>query len=262
MVYKSAYQRYYRSPKWDDFSVEEYKARMNYRQQRRSVEHRHEPWLWESDIEDNDIEEIESARDADKVAELPTTPPDVNKTKPVEAWLERKEQREDSLSEHKREEVKNKHKSMIKADATYKVKSDQARPNRERKQRSPERVKKRETRRRTRKDSPSRDIEDKRRNPPFLPYGWANDGPVEYKKTHNVLASEPEVFPAALRAAKRRQQGIKQKTMAHEEAIRKREIVPPAVVDEPFPYYPKGLWMTEYQRNFCRQDDVKKHFFR
>lgn len=68
-----------------------------------------------------------------------------------------------------------------------------------------------------------------------------------------------QVFPAALRAAKRRQNVIKEKVKLHEEAIRKKELVAP-IAEEEAKLFPKDMWITEYQRNFCQTDDIKRHF--
>lgn len=68
-----------------------------------------------------------------------------------------------------------------------------------------------------------------------------------------------QVYPAALRAQKRRQQEIKKKAQLREEAVKKKEVPSHFDVDVAFP---KTWWMTEYQRNFCKEEDVKRHFLR
>ena len=68
-----------------------------------------------------------------------------------------------------------------------------------------------------------------------------------------------QVYPAALRAQKRRQQEIKKKAQLREEAVKKKETPGHFDVDVAFP---KTWWMTEYQRNFCKEEDVKRHFLR
>ena len=47
---------------------------------------------------------------------------------------------------------------------------------------------------RSNSNSPEKDpiSRDRRKKAPFLPYGMANEGPVDMWKTHNVLASQPE----------------------------------------------------------------------
>ena len=68
-----------------------------------------------------------------------------------------------------------------------------------------------------------------------------------------------QVYPAALRAQKRRQQEIKKKAQLREEAAKKKET--PGHFDAEIAF-PKSWWLTEYQRNYCREEDVKRHFLR
>lgn len=68
-----------------------------------------------------------------------------------------------------------------------------------------------------------------------------------------------KVYPAALRAQKRRQEEIKKKAEIREEAARKKEL--PGHFDADIAF-PKSWWLTEYQRNYCREEDVKRHFLR
>ena len=75
----------------------------------------------------------------------------------------------------------------------------------------------------------------------------------------SVLKLSLQVYPAALRAQKRRQQEIKKKAQLREEAVKKKETPAHFDVDVAFP---KTWWMTEYQRNFCKEEDVRRHFLR
>lgn len=68
-----------------------------------------------------------------------------------------------------------------------------------------------------------------------------------------------KVYPAALRAQKRRLEEIKMKAEIREEAARKKEL--PGHFDADIAF-PKSWWLTEYQRNYCREEDVKRHFLR
>ena len=60
MVYSSVYRRSYREPSWDDYSKKEFFSKLQYRSDRRSVEHRHQPWKWngETESDDENVEEI------------------------------------------------------------------------------------------------------------------------------------------------------------------------------------------------------------
>ena len=57
-MYSPAYRRAYRKPLWDDYGKEEFISKLQYRSDRRSIEHRHQPWRWDSESEEEDIEEI------------------------------------------------------------------------------------------------------------------------------------------------------------------------------------------------------------
>jgi hypothetical protein len=48
----------------------------------------------------------------------------------------------------------------------------------------------------------------------------------------------------------------------HEEAIRNKELTTPLTEEEVNLMLPKEMWITEYQRNFCKTDDIKRHFGR
>lgn len=49
------------------------------------------------------------------------------------------------------------------------------------------------------------------------------------------------------------------KAEIREEAARKKEL--PGNFDADIAF-PKSWWLTEYQRNYCREEDVKRHFLR
>ena len=75
MVYSSAYRRAYRKPLWDDYGKEEFISKLQYRSDRRSIEHRHQPWRWDSESEEEDIEEIpahDGSYDGDAVSFIQT----------------------------------------------------------------------------------------------------------------------------------------------------------------------------------------------
>ena len=85
------------------------------------------------------------------------------------------------------------------------------------------------------------------------------DGKGKMPVKSDIQLTFLQVYPAALRAQKRRQQEIKKKAQLREEAVKKKEVPSHFDVDVAFP---KTWWMTEYQRNFCKEEDVKRHFLR
>ena len=195
MVYSSAYRRAYREPSWDDYSKQEYIKKMQYRSTRRSIEHRHQPWHWESDSGEDDIEEIVDDGEKRGRAE------DVKKRMPTKAWEDKKEIKENGHSPHKS--------LVLPQRLTYEEEHEVEKPKHShasRDQQPKEHEQKRSTRKHHRPEgktkqrphstSPEKNktfSTGKRKQIPFLPYGWANDGPVDIWKTHNVLASKPEV---------------------------------------------------------------------
>ncbi|KAK3739926.1 hypothetical protein QZH41_015971 [Actinostola sp. cb2023] len=90
MVFKSAYQRSFGRSKWDGFTMEEFQRKLQYRTDRRSVEHQHQAWLWDSDDEEEDVEEIPIDQ-GDKVnkhvTKKQTKPNDNERKKSVLAWV-------------------------------------------------------------------------------------------------------------------------------------------------------------------------------
>ncbi|KAL9953677.1 hypothetical protein ACROYT_G041130 [Oculina patagonica] len=268
MVYSSAYRRAYRKPLWDDFSKEEFISKLQYRSDRRSVEHRHEPWRWESDSEeDEDIEEIpgdDGSYDGGRREFIPREEK-IDKRAPKQAWEERKEIKENGYAADKAlvlpEKLKYGEDVEEKSKHSHVVGNARAK-ERDRGERKHHRRSEEKRKQRSKSTSPEKNhqsFDERRKKAPFLPYGRANEGPVDMWKTHNVLAAQPEVYPAALRAQKRRQQEIKKKAQLREEAVKKKETPAHFDVDVAFP---KTWWMTEYQRNFCREEDVKRHFLR
>lgn len=208
MVYRSAYQRYYRQPRWDESSVEEYQQKMQYRADRRSIEHQHQAWLWDSDDEkDDDVEEIPMDHNNNKGKQDEITQTDERENerrKSVQAWVKDQQGIQDVGRRHEELRPRDRIRPEIEHAKQGRIHdrdhAEQPRDNRKkhrdnerRRHQSPD--KKIKVSREKRSASPSRvqNLEDRKLLPPFLAYGWANDGPTEYKKTHNVLASQLEV---------------------------------------------------------------------
>lgn len=199
MVYRSAYQRYYRQPRWDESSVEEYQQKMQYRADRRSIEHRHQAWLWDSDDEEDNIEEIpmdNNNNNRGKQDEITqTVQGEDDRRKSVQAWVKDQQDFQDIERRHEEPRPRDRIRPEIHSHAEQPRESRKKHRDRDDRRRHRSLDKKSKVSKERRSASPSRvqNLEDRKHQPPFLPYGWANDGPTEYKKTHNVLASQHEV---------------------------------------------------------------------
>lgn len=202
MVYSSAYRRAYKEPLWDNFSKEEFISKLQYRSDRRSVEHRHQPWRWDSESEeDEDIEEIPGDDGSYNGGRREFVPREerIDKRVPKQAWEERKEIKENGHAadktivlpeklryEEEEQEEKTKHPHAA-GDLRSKGRNRDARKH----HRSSE--EKRKHRSHSASPKKNQSSEERKKKAPFLPYGRANEGPVDKWKTHNVLAAQPEV---------------------------------------------------------------------
>ena len=234
MVYSSVYRRSYREPSWDDYSKKEFFSKLQYRSDRRSVEHRHQPWKWngETESDDENVEEIpaddgsyEGGRRWRKRVDR------MGRSIPKQAWEEEKKDiqqpvhgkslplpekltygEEDENKQKQSHEAKRmnhynqKDEDDPKYSATDKAivlpkeqeceekkannhkQSHHARPDNRN-----HRPSKKNYRARSTSPGKKRLAKDERNKVPFLPYGMANEGPVDMWKTHNVLASKAEV---------------------------------------------------------------------
>lgn len=199
-MFTSAYRRFYKKPLWDDFGVQEWERKLQYRSDRRSLEHRHEPWLWDSDTDEEDVEEVESQNHDG--GERPRVFDHGDQRVPKLAWNED----EDGKDEERRKEKcvkddkgKAKDRERKSAENNDNNKQVDAHPKRDRleRQRMQRRIVEGKPKRHRLSEQSSkraRDSVTRPKSPPFLPYGWANRGvPVENMKTYNVFASPPEV---------------------------------------------------------------------
>lgn len=102
MVYSSAYRRAYRKPLWDDYGKEEFISKLQYRSDRRSIEHRHQPWRWDSESEEEeDIEEIpahDGSYDGGR-RQFHLDEKKADKKPPKNAWEEEKDFKENDHAE-------------------------------------------------------------------------------------------------------------------------------------------------------------------
>lgn len=199
VVYRSAYQRFFKGPDWDDYSKEEYRSKAKYRSDRRSVEHQHHVWFWDSEIEEDDVEEIvDKERHVRDHAQVPTVrEKEGGNRRSREAWSDKRgAQREKVVEERKQVDDKNQQQVREEEDPKENSKKQQ----RHRQELGEKHRKSSEKRRKHRSssESPSRNFKEKQRQPPFVAYGWANDGTVDKKRTHNILASSAEVCEKAL----------------------------------------------------------------
>lgn len=195
MVFKSAYQRSFRGPKWDNFTVDEFQKKLQYRADRRSIEHQHQAWIWDSDSEE-DVEEIpmpENKQDDKPVANLPSEPNDNERKRSVKAWVEEQRDIDEEKEKAPNEEEKKADQKVEHRKRNNVDEAEHRRRHHYHKHRSP-RGKTYAVERHRELESPILDdLEEKKKHPPFLPYGWANDGPTDLRKTHNILASDREV---------------------------------------------------------------------
>lgn len=204
MVYSSAYRRAYRKPLWDDYGKEEFISKLQYRSDRRSIEHRHQPWRWDSESEEEDIEEIpahDGSYDGGR-RQFHLDEKKADKKPPKNAWEEKKDFKENDHAERAlplperlkfdeaEKEEKPKHTRSAEDARLNERESRGGRDHRRKHHRSSGDEKKQ----RSHSNSPEKDpiSRDRRKKAPFLPYGMANEGPVDMWKTHNVLASQPE----------------------------------------------------------------------
>ena len=189
-MFTSAYRRVYKKPLWDEFGVQEWERKLQYRSDRRSLEHRHEPWLWDSDTDEEDVAEVDDRGKArvfdQRVQRVPKL-----------AWNDDEEAKDEVRSKEKIvEDNKERAKDLEGKSAE---KHDEAHPKRDRVERQRRQIRtiKGKSKRRPLSESTSKrakDSEMKHKSPPFLPYGCANRGvAVENMKTYNVFASPTEV---------------------------------------------------------------------
>ena len=203
MVYSSAYRRAYKEPSWDDYSKKEFFNKLQYRSDRRSVEHRHQPWNWDSESED-DLEEIpahDGSYDGGRRGRerLPRQERILEERIPKKAWEEKRKEIKNGghvddrtvvLPEKlKYDEEEPKHSHLVRDDDSRPKERDREK----RQHRSSEDKRKHRYRSQSTSPEKNRHSKGKRNKAPFLAYGMANEGPVDMWKTHNVLASRPEV---------------------------------------------------------------------
>ena len=181
---------------------------MQYRSDRRSVEHRHEPWSWDSESEEEDIEEIPAGDGSydggrRRRERVPREKRIIDKRIPKQAWGE--ERKEIENHEHAadkalvlpeklnygEEEEKEPKQSHVADDVSRPKERGRGKRDNRKQHRSAEEKRKH----RSQSASPEKNqySRGKKNKVPFLPYGMANEGPVEKWKTHNVLASQQEV---------------------------------------------------------------------
>ena len=186
VVYDSQYRKHFKDPHWDQFAVNEYTRKLDYRIGRRSVEHFHEPWSWDSELEESSFEGSDAGRcvghtDSSRVNER------LKRT-------ERAGQRREALKEKdvnddervvkipKGEVQKKKHREKLK-ERQQEMESKQERHQR-RKPKWEILIKNATTKNKT-------EIPVKKE--PFVSYGWANAATIDKKYNYNVRASPNEV---------------------------------------------------------------------
>lgn len=200
MVYSSAYRRAYKEPLWDNFSKEEFISKLQYRSDRRSVEHRHQPWSWDSESdEDEDIEEIPGDDGSYNGGRREFVPREdrIDRRAPKQAWEERKELKENGHAADKTLVLpeKLKYGEEEQENPKHPHVADDSRAKRGARKHHMYRSSEETRKHRSHSASPEKNqsSEERKKKAPFLPYGRGNEGPVDKWKTHNVLAAQPEV---------------------------------------------------------------------
>ncbi|XP_028396054.1 centriole, cilia and spindle-associated protein-like [Dendronephthya gigantea] len=247
MAMHTQYRKQYKGPSWDDFALNEYNRKKDYRIGRRSVEHRHEPFEWD-DSSDSEISDVEFEG-------TPTNAQPQKQTKRLSSYKTARNGDyggRDLTGENSKGDVPSVKKAWEISEPNddervYSQKATQTTHQKRRKN-----IKRKKAAKCTKKDREESFVKDVGRGDervPFVSYGWANDAPIERKYTHNVRANAKDVYPASLRALKRRELDIakrlqenKKKAQLDEEITREkffnlRDISP--------------MFMTEYQRSFC-----------
>lgn len=225
--YNSQYRKHFKGPRWDDFAVGEYDQKLNYRLGRRSVEHQHQPLIWDSSESDQG-NEVENETQANGIS---------NEGEKTQQTSGNAVEVDRSTAEHKpqsinpRSRIKTKRRKRA---SKYKHKTIKAEANQPA---APTQIKKE----------------------PFVPYGWANKAPIDKKYTYNVRASPEEVYPASLRALKRRELEVRRKLEENQKTARKKEMLNKT-------FFIQGrvspTFLTEYQRSYCTQDGAKTGYVR
>ena len=170
------------------FGVHEWERKLQYRSDRRSLEHRHEPWLWDSDIDDEeDVEEVDPSSFNRGCSIKPRY---LKQGVPKLAWNGDEEATDEERSKGK--QVKNEKEAPkdLEGKSEHQDKhidplSKLDRAERQRRQRrSVEKKLKHHHFSETSSKRAKNADKSKHKSPPFLPYGWANKGvPVENMKT-------------------------------------------------------------------------------
>ncbi|XP_022097934.1 centriole, cilia and spindle-associated protein-like isoform X2 [Acanthaster planci] len=259
MVFKkSEYRKQYRDPKWGAH-FPHYQEKVDYRVNRRRLEHHHQILDWDWDSENGNGEDgagegrpamapnrsnNNQVRRGRRAEDREVQTPDWSKMRDDQLQdqngvvsggrlgsspvLDRKQMKKTDGGQRK---------DSKSAQSTRKHKTASKHPSRDRRQVRPRTSseKKADTGRR----GPDR--------PPMVAYGWADEElTTGCKKTHNIRASA-DIYPSALRAMRRRQLDIQQRAERdRQHSLRERRLkamfnVPPQ--DD-------SVWLTEYQRNF------------
>ena len=177
------YRKHFKGPRWDDFAINEYNRKKDYRIGRRSVEHRHQPLEWDSYESENssDVDDEIDAKRAGISSEMRVKKRDeTNKKlagKPAKQAWEAEAYAPDGHERLSKE---------IATQTTHRTHSKR----RNRRKKSGKCVKTEEKGEvlvgRDSRERPNERV-------PFVSYGWANDAPVGKKYTHNVKAHPKDV---------------------------------------------------------------------
>lgn len=191
MALYTQYRKQYRGPSWDDFALNEYNRKKDYRIGRRSVEHRHQPFEWDSS--NSEISDAEFERTPTNAQPHKQTKILPRKIPPRNEDCGKRDSAGKNLEEGDEPSVKKAwDASESKNDGrVYRQKATQTTHQKRRKN-----IKRKKTAKcatKSREESLVKDVGRGNERVPFVAYGWANDAPIERKYTHNVRANPKDV---------------------------------------------------------------------
>ncbi|XP_019642799.1 PREDICTED: centriole, cilia and spindle-associated protein-like [Branchiostoma belcheri] len=264
---KTEYSKQYRGPRWaDQRFLKLWEDNVDYRVQRRRVEHSHTPWAWArwDNGDDTDSSSEEGGPQTVPIKEEQSRPPAEQSRPPAERIRPPAEPRRDQEVQTPERWVSER-RHVTPPGQGHDAGDSHPPPHRPAEARPPP-ASLGKTRVISTKARPSRPVSAPVRrkpppprpslNPPFLAYGGGDRERVTGdKRTFNVRASvrnNEEVYLSALRALRRREMQVKSALEArHRDAQRRVALSRSRTV--PPPRSDTSQWRTEYQSNYQPQ---------
>ncbi|XP_077999239.1 centriole, cilia and spindle-associated protein-like [Glandiceps talaboti] len=259
MVFKrTEYSREYSGPQWNQH-YSHYKEKVDYRLQRRHLEHYHQPFEWESDEEEE--VEVDAAR--------PRSAPPYQRRQKQDVYAEPSKPAQ-YQQQYNDQEVKSaageQHNHRVHTNYNSNNSNQPPQPQELKLERraKPKRPRPKSAKPTTgilkgKKEPQKQKPRVPLHHPPFLAFGWADRERITgTQRTHNVKAAVADsqfIYPAALRARKRQELDVvRQKEILERENYRRkreRALFNAAATSEP------SQWQTEYRRQFSA-DQAKR----